>query len=100
MLPAVAVILALSAARWSVSPYAVQYDELTIRAICAMRYAAALTVQAANCSWLCHCCALAVQPAAPVLAGQHRAVTYEPAIDRITRPRTAAETTTARVPHK
>ena len=45
MLPAVAVILAL-AARWSVSPYSVQYDELTIRAICAMRYpAAALTVQ-------------------------------------------------------
>ena len=47
MLPAVAVILAL-AARWSVSPYSVQYDELTIRAICAMRYAAALTVQTAR----------------------------------------------------
>jgi|DeetaT_7_FD_contig_21_11215629_length_272_multi_6_in_0_out_0_1 hypothetical protein len=51
MLPAVAVILAL-AARWSVSPYSVQYDELTIRAICAMRYAAALTVQLQS-SWLC-----------------------------------------------
>ena len=41
----------------------VQYDELTIRAMRAMRYAAALTVQATNCSfwpgkkvkqlWLC-----------------------------------------------
>ena len=29
----------------------VQYDELTIRAMRAMRYAAALTVQAADCSF-------------------------------------------------
>ena len=78
----------------------VQYDELTIRAMRAMRYAAALTVQAVNCtifgrskkqhssgcaSLLLRLCWLDIRRGA-----------YEPAIDRITRPRTAAE----RPPHE
>ena len=49
MLPAVAVILALPRAG-RFRPMLVQYDELTIRAMRAMRYAAALTVQLRNCA--------------------------------------------------
>ena len=80
----------------------VQYDELTIRAMRAMRYAAALTVQAADCSFWPEQL-LAVVGCASLQRQcwlDNTARSYEPAIDRITRPRTAAETTTARVPHK
>ena len=66
----------------------VQYDELTIRAMRAMRYAAALTVQ------LQPVLARAKSSSGCAMLGQcwlDNTAPYEPAIDRITRPRTAAE---------